>query len=172
MQVGRGKYDEKQAENLTNHAFRLIIGGSGLWMFGSILNVSQVYERVDMRVQFMQKMVSIPFLMSSTLFLVCGILGAGDFPYPPAVIKARATAVWIAITASSLLVLAAILNTKRVIELHQLAAAGGLLEPLRGGAQERLDLEREEEETSRDRQKYAANVEEGSSYKAGVVMAE
>jgi hypothetical protein len=89
MQVGRGKYDEKQAENLTNHAFRLIIGGSGLWMFGSILNVSQVYERVDMRVQFMQKMVSIPFLMSSTLFLVCGILGAGDFPYPPAVIKAQ-----------------------------------------------------------------------------------
>ncbi len=46
------------------------------------------------------------------------------------------------------------------------------MEPLRGGAQERLDLEREEEETSRDRQKYAANVEEGSSYKAGVVMAE
>ncbi|CAK9857530.1 unnamed protein product [Sphagnum jensenii] len=162
----------EQAENLTNHAFRLIIGGSGLWMFGSILNVSQVYERVDMRVQFMQKMVSIPFLMSSTLFLVGGILGAGNFPYPPAVIKARATAVWIAITASSLLVLAAILNTKRVIELHQLAAAGGLLEPLRGGAQERLDLEREEEETSRDRQKYTANVEEGSSYKAGVVMAE
>ncbi|CAK9189897.1 unnamed protein product [Sphagnum troendelagicum] len=172
LEVGRGKYDEKQAENLTNHAFRLIIGGSGLWMFGSILNVSQVYERVDMRVQFMQKMVSIPFLMSSTLFLVSGILGAGNFPYPPAVIKVRATAVWIAITASSLLVLAAILNTKRVIELHQLAAAGGLLEPLRGGAQERLDLEREEEGTSRDRQKYAANVEEGSSYKAGVVMAE
>ncbi len=56
--------------------------------------------------------------------------------------------------------------------MHQLAAAGGLLEPLRGGAQERLDLEREEEETSRDRQKYTANVEEGSSYKAGVVMAE
>jgi hypothetical protein len=89
LEVGRGKYDEKEAENLTNHAFRLIIGGSGLWMFGSILNVSQVYERVDMRVQFMQKMVSIPFLMSSTLFLVCGILGAGNFPYPPAVIKAR-----------------------------------------------------------------------------------
>jgi hypothetical protein len=71
-----------------------------------------------------------------------------------------------------LLVLAAILNTIRVTELHQLAAAGGLLEPLREGAQERLDLEREEEETSRDRQKYTANVEEGSSYKAGVVMAE
>jgi hypothetical protein len=89
MQVGRGKYDEKEGENLTNYAIRLIIGGSGLWMFGSILNVSQVYERVDMRVQFMQKMVSIPFLMSSTLFLVSGILGAGNFPYPPAVIKAR-----------------------------------------------------------------------------------
>jgi hypothetical protein len=89
MQVGRRKYDEKEAENVTNHAFRLIIGGSGLWMFGSVLNVSQVYERVDTRVQFMQKMVSIPFLMSSTLFLVCGILGAGNFPYPPAVIKAR-----------------------------------------------------------------------------------
>ncbi len=74
---------------MTNHAFRMIIGGSGLWMFGSILNASQVYERVDARVQFMQKMVSIPFLMSSTLFLVSGILGAGNFPYPPAVIKAR-----------------------------------------------------------------------------------
>jgi hypothetical protein len=87
--VGRGKYDEKEAEEVTNHAFRMIIGGSGLWMFGSILNASQVYERVDARVQFMQKMVSIPFLMSSTLFLVSGILGAGNFPYPPAVIKAR-----------------------------------------------------------------------------------
>ncbi|CAK9218053.1 unnamed protein product [Sphagnum jensenii] len=147
LEVGRGKYDEKEAEEVTNHAFRMIIGGSGLWMFGSILNASQVYERVDARVQFMQKMVSIPFLMSSTLFLVSGILGAGNFPYPPAVIKARATAVWIAITASSLLVLAAVLNAIRVMELQQLAAAGGLLEPLRGGAQERLDIEREEEET-------------------------
>lgn len=82
------------------------------------------------------------------------------------------SAIIFAIVAAALLVIAAILNIVRVLEMQQIDRLGGLLEPLRGGAQQRLDNERDEEATLLDREKYAHDVEEGSSYKQAVVTAE
>lgn len=82
------------------------------------------------------------------------------------------TAGWFAIVAAALLVLSAVMNVIRIFEMQQIDRLGGLLEPLRGGAQERLEHERDEEETLRDRQKYGYDVEEGSSYKTAIVHAE
>lgn len=82
------------------------------------------------------------------------------------------TAIWIAIVAAGLLLLAAIMNVIRVLEMREVDHTGGLLEPLRGGAQAELERKREEDEVLLDREKYAADVEEGSSYKEAVVHAE
>lgn len=82
------------------------------------------------------------------------------------------TAVWIAIVGAGLLLLAAIMNVIRVLEMREVDHTGGLLEPLRGGAQEELERKRDEDEVLLDREKYAADVEEGSSYKETVIHAE
>ncbi len=84
------------------------------------------------------------------------------------------TAAALAIAASTLLVVGAIMNALRIAGMQQIDRRGGSLEPLRGGAQEKLDHEREQKETLLDKQKYAApvDIEEGSSYKSAVVTAE
>ena len=82
------------------------------------------------------------------------------------------TAVWLAIVGAGLLVLAAVMNVIRVLEMRVVDHEGGLLEPLRGGAQEELDRKRDEDEVLLDRAKYAADVEEGTSYKQAVIQAE
>jgi hypothetical protein len=174
LRVGRGAFDSDDVKTVTNHAYRLLIAGPLLWLLGSIHNAFQVYEKVDTKVQLLQKTVAIPFLIASTLFVISGILAAENWPSPAAAIKIQRTAAALAITASTLLVVGAIMNAIRIAGMQEIDRRGGSLEPLRGGAQEKLDHEREQKETLLDKQKYAApvDIEEGSSYKSAVVTAE
>lgn len=89
LQLARGAYRAEDTVLVTNHAYTLIIAGPVLWLLGSIHNAFQVYEKTDVRIQFMQKAVSIPFLIATTLLVVSGILSYQDWPLPPAAIKAR-----------------------------------------------------------------------------------
>ncbi len=86
-QVARGAFDSDDVKMVTNHAYRLLIAGPLLWLLGSIHNAFQVYEKVDTKVQLLQKTVSIPFLIASTLFVISGILAAENWPSPAAAIK-------------------------------------------------------------------------------------
>lgn len=170
LRITQGTFDSIDVAKVTDHAYSLLIAGSAFWLLGSIHNAFQVYENTDTRVQFMQKTVSVPLLIANTLFLVATILSFETWNLAPVAVKAAKTAVWIAIVGAGLLLLAAIMNVIRVLEMREVDHTGGLLEPLRGGAQE--ELERKRDEVLLDREKYAADVEEGSSYKETVIHAE
>jgi len=172
LQITLGKLDSIDVAYVTNHAYSLVIAASAFWLLGSIHNAFQLYENTDTRVQFMQKTVSVPLLIANTLFLVASILSYETWTLPPIAKKAAVTAIWLAIVAAGLLLFSGIMNIIRVLEMREVDHTGGLLEPLRGGAQEELEHKRDEDEMLLDREKYAADVEESSSYKQVVVTAE
>ncbi|KAG0571082.1 hypothetical protein KC19_6G210100 [Ceratodon purpureus] len=172
LRITKGEFDSIEVAKVTDHAYSLLIAGSVFWLLGSIHNSFQVYVNTDTRVQFMQKTMSVPMLIACTLFLVAAILSFETWSLPPIAIIATKTAIWIAIVGAGLLLFAAIMNVIRVLQMREVDHTGGLLEPLRGGAQEELERKRDEEEVLLDRQKYAADVEEGISYKDSVIHAE
>jgi hypothetical protein len=106
-QVGRGAFDADDVKTVTNHAYRLLIAGPLLWLLGSIHNAFQVYEKVDTKVQLLQKTVAIPFLLASTLFVISGILAAENWPSPAAAIKIQ---VWQIKNKQSILVIVVFRN--------------------------------------------------------------
>ncbi|KAJ7520685.1 hypothetical protein O6H91_19G017300 [Diphasiastrum complanatum] len=127
----------KQIDSVEITAFRLIVLGPALWLLGSIHNAFQVYKKADFRVQAFQKAVTIPFIIGSTLLLSSAIVALETWPLE-SLTQAQATAAWLAIGGSAFLVLAAIMNVLRVTHLQEAERTGAELEPLRGGAHERL----------------------------------
>lgn len=74
LQVVRGDFDADVSEKVINHSYGMLIAGPALWLLGSIQNAFQVYQKTDTRVQLMQKAVSIPFVIATTLILVSAVL--------------------------------------------------------------------------------------------------
>jgi hypothetical protein len=137
IRVNAGSYDQSEYKLKLTQAFRLVISGSALWLLGSIHNAFQVYEKANARVQLLQMATSLPFLVSSELLLLSGILPLqiSNFVHGR---KLMDIAIWLALAASVLLVVAALLNAFRVVFLQQADRVGGHLEILRGGAEDRL----------------------------------
>jgi hypothetical protein len=57
---------------MKRHATSCLIAGPLIWVFGSINNGCQIYERADSQTQILQTSVHVPFLMGSLLFFVSG----------------------------------------------------------------------------------------------------
>ncbi|OEL27707.1 hypothetical protein BAE44_0011275 [Dichanthelium oligosanthes] len=127
---------------LARHGLNLLIAGPALWCLGSVHNICQVYERASGHVQLLQKSVQIPLLLGSTLFLIAGIVNRHDR-------RSRTTAftllgrswAWFCLFGSLLFLAGGVLNLLKVFKTQQMGGRG--LEKLRGGAQERLAMERE-----------------------------
>lgn len=123
---------------LEKHGLNLLIAGSIFWLFGTINNACQIYERADGHVQILQESVHIPFLMGCCLFLVGAILNSHE--------QARSirhglellgwTWVWFGIFGSLMFFIGGLANVVKVFKMQQMD--GTRLEKLRGGAQERL----------------------------------
>ncbi|WVZ76993.1 hypothetical protein U9M48_024898 [Paspalum notatum var. saurae] len=129
--------------SLAQHGLNLLIAGPALWCLGSIHNICQVYERASGHVQLLQKSVQIPLLLGSTLFLVAGIVNRHDDR------RGRSSAfmllgrswAWFCLFGSLLFLAGGVLNLLKVFKTQQMGGRG--MEKLRGGAQERLAMERE-----------------------------
>ncbi|GJM90781.1 hypothetical protein PR202_ga07092 [Eleusine coracana subsp. coracana] len=121
---------------LAKHGLNLLIAGPALWCLGSIHNICQVYERASGHVQLLQKSVQIPFLLGSTLFLIGGIINR----HHSFKLLGRTWA-WFGLIGSLLFLAGGVLNLLKVFKTQQMGGRG--LEKLRGGAQERLSMERE-----------------------------
>ncbi|KAF8676667.1 hypothetical protein HU200_046902 [Digitaria exilis] len=130
------------SHGLARHGLNLLIAGPALWCLGSVHNICQVYERASGHVQLLQKSVQIPLLLGSTLFLVAGIVNRHDR-------RSRGTAfmllgrswAWFCLIGSLLFLAGGVLNLLKVFKTQQMGGRG--MEKLRGGAQERLAMERE-----------------------------
>ncbi|EAY85254.1 hypothetical protein OsI_06627 [Oryza sativa Indica Group] len=138
IQMARG-----YRHSLEKHGLNMLIAGPALWLLGSIQNICQVYERANGHVQILQKCVQTPLLLGSTLFLIGGIINRHD-------IHSRSTSRsellgrswgWFCVSGSLLFVAAGLMNLLKVFKMQQMDGRG--LEKLRGGAQERLNRERE-----------------------------
>ncbi|KAJ7569394.1 hypothetical protein O6H91_01G076100 [Diphasiastrum complanatum] len=112
-------------------AHRLLVAGPALWLLGSVHNALQVYERVDLQVQAYQGAVTIPFIQGSTLFLVGSILSLERWPRLALGVVQAMTA-WFQIAGSACWLIAAIMNSIKVIQVQQMERLGAELEPLRG----------------------------------------
>ncbi|TVU33308.1 hypothetical protein EJB05_25118, partial [Eragrostis curvula] len=125
---------------LARHGLNMLIAGPALWCLGSIHNICQVYERASGHVQLLQKSVQIPFLLGSTLFLIGGAINRhhGHGHYYPLLGRTWA---WLGLIGSLLFLAGGVLNLLKVFKTQQMGGRG--LEKLRGGAQERLSMERE-----------------------------
>ncbi|KAG0532619.1 hypothetical protein BDA96_04G123000 [Sorghum bicolor] len=128
--------------SLAVHGLNLLIAGPALWCLGSVHNICQVYERASGHVQLLQKSVQIPLLLGSTLFLVAGVVNRHDrrSRHSAFVLLGRSW-VWFCVFGSLLFLAGGVLNLLKVFKTQQMGGRG--LEKLRGGAQERLALERE-----------------------------
>ncbi|KAJ1278838.1 hypothetical protein BS78_04G109900 [Paspalum vaginatum] len=128
--------------SLAMHGLNLLIAGPALWCLGSIHNICQVYERASGHVQILQKSVQIPLLLGSTLFLVAGIVNRHDHRRSGSsfMLLGRSWA-WFCLFGSLLFLAGGVLNLLKVFKTQQMGGRG--LEKLRGGAQERLAMERE-----------------------------
>ncbi|KAL3679050.1 hypothetical protein R1sor_022006 [Riccia sorocarpa] len=176
LRLARGDFDSfDQTVDVAAHANNLIIAAPCFWLLGSIHNAFQVYESAGAQVQVMQKGVTIPFVIGSTFLLVAGVNNAVHWP-ERAWRPAARVSVSYAIVGAAFLLIGAVVNVVRVIQLQQIEQLGGTAEKLRGGAQEALVHEREREEWRRplleaDR---TTEIEGGSEnpYKANVVEAE
>ncbi|MCL7027786.1 hypothetical protein MKW94_027161 [Papaver nudicaule] len=126
-------------------ALSLLIAGPILWVVGSIHNSCQIYERSDGHVQVMQTSVTVPFLMGSLLLVVGAILnkqsmnevgsGHSGLGY------LRESWIWLGIFGTLFLFVGGLTNVAKVFKMQQME--GVRLEKLRGGAQERLNRDRE-----------------------------
>ncbi|KAM0939446.1 hypothetical protein DsansV1_C20g0163291 [Dioscorea sansibarensis] len=130
--------------NSHSHGLGKLISGPVFWLFGSILDACQIYERAVGHVQILQKSVQIPFLLGSLLFLVGGIFNRHDaFMSKHQDYFNFMGRKWIllGITGSLLFLIGGLMNVVKVFKTQQMD--GMRLEKLRGGAQERLRRRRE-----------------------------
>ncbi|KAI3955061.1 hypothetical protein MKW98_005064 [Papaver atlanticum] len=127
------------------HALSLLIAGPVLWVVGSIHNSCQIYERSDGHVQIMQASVYVPFLMGSLLLVVGAILNKHSIDEVGSVHSGlsylRESWIWLGIFGSLFLFVGGLTNVAKVFKMQQME--GVRLEKLRGGAQERLNRDRE-----------------------------
>ncbi|KAI3912485.1 hypothetical protein MKW92_013946 [Papaver armeniacum] len=127
------------------HALSLLIAGPVLWVVGSIHNSCQIYERSDGHVQIMQASVYVPFLMGSLLLVVGAILNKHSINEVGSVHSGlsylRESWIWLGIFGSLFLFVGGLTNVAKVFKMQQME--GVRLEKLRGGAQERLNRDRE-----------------------------
>ncbi|RZC91357.1 hypothetical protein C5167_027417 [Papaver somniferum] len=127
------------------HALSLLIAGPVLWVVGSIHNSCQIYERSDGHVQIMQASVYVPFLMGSLLLVVGAILNKHSIDGVGSVHSGlsylRESWIWLGIFGSLFLFVGGLTNVAKVFKMQQME--GVRLEKLRGGAQERLNRDRE-----------------------------
>ncbi|KAL6629578.1 hypothetical protein ACP70R_029343 [Stipagrostis hirtigluma subsp. patula] len=126
---------------LTRHGLNLLIAGPALWCLGSVHNICQVYERASGHVQLLQKSVQVPFLLGSTLFLIAGVVNRHDRHSHSAFTLLGRSWAWFCLFGSLLFLAGGVLNLLKVFKTQQMGGRG--LEKLRGGAQERLAMERE-----------------------------
>ncbi|RLN09880.1 uncharacterized protein C2845_PM11G18810 [Panicum miliaceum] len=127
---------------LARHGLNLLIAGPALWCLGSVHNICQVYERASGHVQLLQKSVQIPLLLGSTLFLVAGIVNRHDRRSRTAAFSLLGRSwAWFCLSGSLLFLAGGVLNLLKVFKTQQMGGRG--MEKLRGGAQERLAMERE-----------------------------
>ncbi|CAN6231116.1 unnamed protein product [Urochloa humidicola] len=127
---------------LARHGLNLLIAGPALWCLGSVHNICQVYERASGHVQLLQKSVQVPLLLGSTLFLVAGFVNCHDRRSRAAAISLLGRSwAWFCLSGSLLFLAGGVLNLLKVFKTQQMGGRG--LEKLRGGAQERLAMERE-----------------------------
>ncbi|CAL5022809.1 unnamed protein product [Urochloa decumbens] len=127
---------------LARHGLNLLIAGPALWCLGSVHNICQVYERASGHVQLLQKSVQVPLLLGSTLFLIAGIVNRHDRRSRAAAFSLLGRSwAWFCLSGSLLFLAGGVLNLLKVFKTQQMGGRG--LEKLRGGAQERLAMERE-----------------------------
>ncbi|CAL4970227.1 unnamed protein product [Urochloa decumbens] len=127
---------------LARYGLNLLIAGPALWCLGSVHNICQVYERASGHVQLLQKSVQVPLLLGSTLFLVGGIVNRHDRRSRAAAFSLLGRSwAWFCLSGSLLFLAGGVLNLLKVFKTQQMGGRG--LEKLRGGAQERLAMERE-----------------------------
>ncbi|KAG0626024.1 hypothetical protein M758_2G097000 [Ceratodon purpureus] len=158
--VTRGGFQSSDVAQVTNCAYSLLIAGSAFWISRSVQDSFLVYEDFDTRVQLMQKTVAVPLLLANTLILVSTILRYETWSLPLITLNAPMTATRLAIAATGLLFLSAIVNVICIQKMREFYQNGSLLEPLVGGAHEEVECKRDEGEVLRD--KYAAHMEGGS----------
>ncbi|KAM0833026.1 hypothetical protein ACQ4PT_064521 [Festuca glaucescens] len=135
--------DRGYRHGLEKHGLNLLIAGPALWLLGSIHNICQIYERASGHVQILQKSVQIPLLLGSTLYLVGGIVNRHHIHTHSSAsftLLGRSWA-WFCLFGSLLFLAGGLLNLLKVFKMQQMDGRG--LEKLRGGAQERLNRERE-----------------------------
>lgn len=170
IRANKGVYEHRELHLKLVQAFRLVVAGAALWLLGAIHNAFQVYEKTGFRVQVLQKAVSLPCVVASELLLISGVLalqisGRGH--------KLMKISTWLALVASGLLVLAAVLNIVRVLALLQVDRFDAHLESLRGGAEEQLQSSRAQSEPLlSSKGKYQSDIEGDQSnvpYRASVV---
>ncbi|KAG0593342.1 hypothetical protein KC19_1G322200 [Ceratodon purpureus] len=173
IRLNKGVYGDDEIQLKLVQSFRLVVAGSALWLLGSIHNAFQVYEKTGMRIQVLQKAVSVPCIIASELLLVSGVVSlqiSGEDR------KLATISTWLALVASGVLVVAAVLNAIRVVALQQVDRFGSHLEILRGGAQEQLDSTRAHSEPLLSSQgKYQSDIERDQSnapYRGSVVPSE
>lgn len=173
IRVNKGVYGHDEIHLKLVQAFRLVVAGSTLWLIGALHNAFQVYEKTGPRIQVLQKAVALPCILASELLLVSGVLalqisGKGH--------KLMTISTWLALVASGLLVVAAVLNAIRVVALQQVDRFGSHLEILRGGAEEQLNSTRAHSEPLLSSQgKYQSDIEGDQSsvpYRGSVIPSE
>jgi hypothetical protein len=145
IRANKGVYEHEEMHLKLVQAFRLVVAGSALWLLGAIHNAFQVYEKTGLRIQVLQKAVSLPCVLASELLLISGVLAlqiSGRHGY-----KLMKISTWLALVASGLLVVAAVMNVVRVLALQQVDRFGGHLESLRGGADAQLNTSRAQSTT-------------------------
>lgn len=157
IRANKGVYDQQEMLLKLAQAFRLVVAGAAFWFLGALHNAFQVYEKTGLRIQVLQKVVSLPCVVASELLLISGVLalqisGRGQ--------KLMSISTWLALSASGLLVLAAVLNIVRVVALQQVDRFGSHLESLRGGAEEQLQSSRANSEPLlSSKGKYQSDIE-------------
>lgn len=128
---------------LEKHALNLLIAGPVLWLLGSIHNSCQIYERAGGQVQILQESVHVPFLLGSLLFMLAAILNiheqSGHVHHGMGLLSKMWA--WLSMFGSLLFFMGGFMNVVKVFHMQQMD--GVRLEKLRGGAQERLNRERE-----------------------------
>lgn len=143
LRIVRGDYSESTAHSVSTHVYRLLIAAPAFWLLGSIHNSFQVYANTDLEVQAYQRAVTLPFVIGSLLLLLSGIVTILSWP-AAAFHTAKMLSSTLAVAATALLLVAAVVNAIRVIKMHHAQQSGGHLEKLRGGAQETVVGRREE----------------------------
>jgi uncharacterized membrane protein len=173
IRANHGAYKHSEMHLKLAQSFRLVVAGAALWLLGAVHNAFQVYEKTGLQIQVLQKAVSLPCIIASELLLISGVLALQVSRHDH---KLMTISTWMALVASGLLVVAAVVNVIRVVALQQVDRHGGHLESLRGGADEELQRSRAHSEPLlSSRGKYQSDIEGDQSnvpYRGSVVPAD